>query len=51
MTLDLDQWTEGRCTERKIQEFQKKCGYDPYKTRQGVLPLPGAFGLSNDAGS
>lgn len=50
-TLDLDQWTQGRCTDGKIKEFQKKCEYDLYKTRQGELGFTGAFRVINDTGS
>lgn len=50
-TLDLDQWTQGRCADRKRKEFQKKCEYQSYKTQKIELGFTGSFRVINDTGS
>lgn len=50
-TLDLDQWAQGRWSNGKIKEFQKKCEYELCKTRQTELGFTGAFRVIHDTGS
>lgn len=48
--VDLDQCTQGRHTDRGIQEFPSRCVY-VYETQQKkLLPVRGAFRVNNDGG-
>lgn len=49
--VDLDQCTQGRHTDRGIQEFPSKCVHVVYEThKKKVLPVGGAFRVNNDGG-
>lgn len=48
--LHLDQYTEGRCSDRRIREFTWKCVYDAHiaPKQRKVLCVKGTFKVSNE---